>query len=573
MLLYIKQCQISSNCKKQSIVRFVILFLVNIYIIYALILVCGFKISHIVTLDKAYQEQHVDNVDQNMNVSLSSMVKPSAFTGLTLGDNAREGIFPMTIHLYDIYANEQELMQRSLRFPSVEVRLKLYMTTWYIPPCPNNSFGKVQYNYVYENENTSRKKGVAATSGLKVLLQPLTYGFTNDGLLLRMNQRKKADRKEYDKSSSNVLLINSTAHLRRDIFLYDREHIEKCNLSYCGDVRNFMNPSLDRILTLENSGKKYTAMLDEEKFPIMLQFGDSEMYTGYAPAKRVNAGNVFKPMIPLLRKYRYSMTKLEIDRVTTILDGNCYAANQSRLLAETIRDPRPSGQAIVSPVCEYNRHFGQLKHVIVDDIQWEHKKNIAVFRGAITGRNKASKGSKDLQFCAQVPRCNMVYRYHNSSLVDAKATQVGNNTYPELSEPLNGVRLFGNRMNVKEMLQYKAIIMLEGNDVSTGFKWALFSNSVVLTQTPTCTSWAMEELLQPWVHYIPLSHDLSDVEEKVQWIVDHDNDAQQIARNGRLWIADLMYHPDATKDNEWIIDETLKRYRSHFTYNSSLEIK
>jgi Glycosyl transferase family 90 len=93
------------------------------------------------------------------------------------------------------------------------------------------------------------------------------------------------------------------------------------------------------------------------------------------------------------------------------------------------------------------------------------------------------------------------------------------------------------------------------------------SNSVVLSPTPTCTSWAMKELLQPWVHYIPVSNDLSDVEEKVQWIVDHDIDAQQIARNGRLWIADLMYHPDATKDNEWIIDETLKRYRSHFTYN------
>jgi hypothetical protein len=62
----------------------------------------------------------------------------------------------------------------------------------------------------------------------------------------------------------------------------------------------------------------------------------------------------------------------------------------------------------------------------------------------------------------------------------------------------------------------------------------------------------MEELLQPWVHYIPISDDLSDVEEKVQWIV--------------------MYHPDATKDNEWIIDEALKRYRSHFTYNPSLKI-
>ena len=127
-------------------------------------------------------------------------------------------------------------------------------------------------------------------------------------------------------------------------------------------------------------------------------------------------------------------------------------------------------------------------------------------------------------------------------------------------------------MNYHDMLQYKAIIMLEGNDVASGLKWALFSNSVVMMSKPTCTSWAMEELLRPYVHYIPLKDDLSNVEEQVQWMIDHDVEAEQIANNGRLWMTDLVFHPDVTKDTDAILDETFRRYLQHFQYNPTLDV-
>lgn len=30
--------------------------------------------------------------------------------------------------------------------------------------------------------------------------------------------------------------------------------------------------------------------------------------------------------------------------------------------------------------------------------------------------------------------------------------------------------------------------------------------------------------LKPWVHYIPLNKDISDIEEKLQWAIDHDEE-------------------------------------------------
>ena len=107
-------------------------------------------------------------------------------------------------------------------------------------------------------------------------------------------------------------------------------------------------------------------------------------------------------------------------------------------------------------------------------------------------------------------------------------------------------------------------------DVSSGLKWALHSNSVLMTQRSTYTSWAMEELLEAWVHYVPLNEDLSDVEEKMQWILDNDEEAANIAHRGTLWISDLIYHPDAPRDDELIFDETFQRYKKHFILNKHL---
>jgi Glycosyl transferase family 90 len=93
-----------------------------------------------------------------------------------------------------------------------------------------------------------------------------------------------------------------------------------------------------------------------------------------------------------------------------------------------------------------------------------------------------------------------------------------------------------------------------------------------MTQASTYTSWAMEELLEPWVHYVPLNEDLSDVEEKMQWVLDNDESAKEIAHRGKLWMSDLIFHPNAQRDDDLIFEETFKRYRKQFSMNKQLTI-
>ena len=176
------------------------------------------------------------------------------------------------------------------------------------------------------------------------------------------------------------------------------------------------------------------------------------------------------------------------------------------------------------------------------------------------------KSKSEKEVCLMMHRCRLALQTGNSPLIDAQLT--GKEKW--IPRVVDGIQVYGDKKTYAEILEYKAIIMLEGNDISSGFKWALYSNSVVLTEPPTKTSWAMEELLQPWVHYVPLNSDLSDVEEKMQWVLDHQEEAQRISHQGSLWIQDLLYHPDAATEEEEIYDEMIRRYKAHFVEDPTL---
>ena len=68
-----------------------------------------------------------------------------------------------------------------------------------------------------------------------------------------------------------------------------------------------------------------------------------------------------------------------------------------------------------------------------------------------------------------------------------------------------------------EMMAYRYIVSVEGNDVATNLKWAMASRSVVLMPRPRLETFFAEGLLQEYVHYIPIKDDCSDLVEQLLW--------------------------------------------------------
>ena len=146
------------------------------------------------------------------------------------------------------------------------------------------------------------------------------------------------------------------------------------------------------------------------------------------------------------------------------------------------------------------RHYGPMHEISSNDIHWRWKRKRLVWRGTDTGWGKRARVVEPL-FDAQDDTIDIAFH-----------------------DRLGKQELIRDKLSFRQLLQNKYLLSLEGNDVSSGLKWMLYSNSVVFMPTPRYESWAMESLLRPYVHYIPVAEDLSDIVEKVNWA--KSNDAQ-----------------------------------------------
>ena len=93
-----------------------------------------------------------------------------------------------------------------------------------------------------------------------------------------------------------------------------------------------------------------------------------------------------------------------------------------------------------------------------------------------------------------------------------------------------------DRMTIHEHLDYKFILCLEGNDVATNLKWVMSSNSLAVMPRPSYESWFMEGTLIPNVHYVEIKRDFSDLDERLNYYIEHTGEALQIIENAHHYV-------------------------------------
>jgi hypothetical protein len=224
------------------------------------------------------------------------------------------------------------------------------------------------------------------------------------------------------------------------------------------------------------------------------------------------------------------------------------------------------GPVPIITLMDSERHFGTniRKKVPEGDIPWHEKKNMAFWRGAMTGIVDGKfhydldyeKEDDKLNVCLMFERCRFVYENLKKETT-ASIANIGLSMGNNMSE-VGGINLAKPLVSIQEHLQYKMLISLEGNDVASGLKWSLYSKSVVLMPPPLKSIYAMEYLLEPWVHYVPLN--VSDLEDAVQWVLDNDEEAQRISQRGTNFIEDLLLQEDAKAENEEVLKRIVDRY-------------
>ena len=152
-----------------------------------------------------------------------------------------------------------------------------------------------------------------------------------------------------------------------------------------------------------------------------------------------------------------------------------------------------------------------------DHQSFEHKKNMLVWRGG----------------CHQKHRQEFVKRFSHHPLCD-----VGDSRKQCINEIWSK-----SFLTISQQLDYKFILSIEGNDVATNLKWIMASKSLCFMTKPKFETWFMEGALRPGFHYVQLADDYSDLGNKVQYYIDHPEQAKAIVRNANNYVKPFLDEP------------------------------
>jgi hypothetical protein len=181
----------------------------------------------------------------------------------------------------------------------------------------------------------------------------------------------------------------------------------------------------------------------------------------------------------------------------------------------------------------HETHFGTIPKVqdISKKNPWEKKKNGVVWRGGPSGTGFYNQYEKHL---SKPSREELVRKWNQTNTDEIDVGLIPKWRYKGFDSFIK------NKMSIEDMLQYKYLLSVEGNDVATNLKWAMSSNSLVLMPRPRVESWFCESLLEPWVHYIPIKDDFSDLLVQKRWCDSHPEKCQEIIQEANLYVESFL---------------------------------
>ena len=170
---------------------------------------------------------------------------------------------------------------------------------------------------------------------------------------------------------------------------------------------------------------------------------------------------------------------------------------------------------------------------------WEDKQSKIFWRGGTTG---GSEGAYQLSNFDKLPRIALIILSKlYPDLIDAKFTYYMESAFNKNGKDLRKILdlLFGKdlyKVKEEDHLKYKYLIAIDGNTSPwVRVPWIMYSNSVLVKQESNNIQW-FYTALKPYIHYIPVKENLSDIFAKINWMKFHDEELKQISKNSQTFI-------------------------------------
>lgn len=151
-------------------------------------------------------------------------------------------------------------------------------------------------------------------------------------------------------------------------------------------------------------------------------------------------------------------------------------------------------------------------HYFPDVPLWENKSDTLCWRGGCSGYGKES---------VRIRFTKKVYEYAPSENVRLSWWWSENKNIPH--------QYFADRLNYSEFLKYKIFFIVDGNVIASNHMWGFAVGSIPF-YISNAKCW-FSSLIIPYVHYIPINYDLSNLIEQIEWVRNNDEKAKTIALN------------------------------------------
>jgi len=180
-----------------------------------------------------------------------------------------------------------------------------------------------------------------------------------------------------------------------------------------------------------------------------------------------------------------------------------------------------------------------------DQVPWNLKKNVALWRGSSTGVYITTEKNKRLKL-ARLSQRAMLSGSDTNVLIDAGITSwklrprkiEGVKHLQTIDVTKTGIRLV-KPVSFKTHASYKYLIDVEGHVAAYRLGALLGLGSVVLSVESEFSLW-FSKYLEDGVHFVSIKADLSNLQEKLNWLKQNDDLAKQIAYNGRCFFEERL---------------------------------
>jgi len=153
---------------------------------------------------------------------------------------------------------------------------------------------------------------------------------------------------------------------------------------------------------------------------------------------------------------------------------------------------------------------------------WNQKKNFALWRGSLT---------------KPIRRKLCELSLHYPEYLDAKFFNL---EYPKEED----LQYLGDRVSWEEFLECKYLPLMDGVVCAApAFQWRLLSYSVIFKHDSNEIQWFYRPL-KPYLHYVPVKADLSNLIEQFNWAKEHDNECKEMAEKAALFAKENLMYED-----------------------------